>query len=69
MPVHDGRAEELERQAREFALRCFCEDCVHFSPTRQACGHGYPTAPHRRSAGDPIEAGDTITFCKEFELA
>jgi hypothetical protein len=27
--------------------------------------HGYPVAPHRPG---PLDAGDFIVFCKEFEL-
>ncbi len=47
-------------------FRWACEDCAYFVPEGDggsgACAHGYPTAPHRRSA--PV-----VETCKEFELA
>ena len=57
--------QELLRQARVFALRFACEDCVHFDAEDARCAHGYTERP---SAGAIHQLGATIAFCKEFEL-
>jgi hypothetical protein len=59
----------LRDEARRFALRFACEDCVHWNVTVAAgatagvCGNGWP----ERVAKDAL-AGDEVAFCKEFEL-
>jgi hypothetical protein len=55
----------LVEEARAVALRFRCDDCAHFDAANEACVHGYPVAPHRPG---PLDAGDFIVFCKEFEL-
>ena len=54
--------ERFEEEAKRFALRWSCEDCVHFAHETQTCSHGYPTEQHRRKARP-------VVFCKEWELA
>lgn len=55
----------LRAEARTFALRFACEDCVHFDPERRACVHGYIERP---SATDFEPGSPPMAFCKEFEL-
>ena len=57
--------DELRNSAREFELRFRCEHCAYFSPTSGTCSNGYPNEEHR--ARDLIP-GETLCFCKEFEL-
>lgn len=69
----------LRIEARSFALRFACDDCVHFNLVREACALGYPASPRRgaleadaetqvalSAATEPRAA--TIEFCKEFDL-
>jgi hypothetical protein len=58
-------AATLRAQARRFALRFACEDCIHFDAARALCAHGYPTDEHR---AERLEQ-DAFVFCKEFEFA
>jgi hypothetical protein len=61
----------LRDEARRFALRFACEDCVHWNVTAVvaagaaagACGNGWPEGVERDAL-----AGDEVVFCKEFEL-
>jgi hypothetical protein len=67
----------LREEARRFALRYACADCVHFdgdgtSPAtpergqqKGVCGEGWPD----RVEDDAILLRDEVTFCKQFELA
>jgi hypothetical protein len=59
--------DRLREQARRFAFRFACDDCVHFGGG--ACSLAYPASP-RRSALEEAEAqGEpTVSFCKSFEL-
>ncbi len=60
--VADGRfADEAER----FRLVFTCEDCAHFEPRAEVCGHGYPNEEHRRARYERGAA--LIVFCKEWE--
>ena len=52
----------LRDEARRFALRYSCDECVHW--TGATCSNGWP----ERVPGGAIDAGDEVTFCKEFEL-
>ena len=54
---------QLTDEAKKFALRFACEDCVHFDDQLR-CEHGYPAAP--RQADLQLEE---IVFCKDFEIA
>ena len=47
-------------------LRYTCDDCAHFFelPTPR-CAHRFPLGERRARV---LEAGDTLEFCKEFEL-
>jgi hypothetical protein len=65
----------LRDEARRFALRFACEDCVHWNATGNVtavvtagatagvCGNGWPEGVARDAL-----AGDEVAFCKEFEL-
>ena len=55
----------LAGEASRFALRFACDDCVQFDAERTpTCAHGWPIRL-RRSALE----GESLSFCKEFELA
>ncbi len=56
----------LSRDLVEFRLRYSCEDCAHFELEGGGCSLGYRTVAHRARSVAP---GDTIVFCKTFELA
>ena len=57
---------QLRREASDLSLKFCCEDCAHFAEDREACGNGYPVAPHR---GVRLNLVGEVAFCKEFELA
>jgi hypothetical protein len=57
--------QRLVEEARAAELRFRCDDCAHFDNAAERCVHGYPVEPHRPP---PLAAGDTVVFCKEFEL-
>jgi hypothetical protein len=74
----------LREEARRYALRYACEDCIHFcgggaaQTARQFCSLAYPAAPRRGALDGPRfrpgsgEAGDVpsfVEFCKTFEVA
>lgn len=54
----------LRDEARRFAFRFACDDCVHFEPRSGRCSLSYPAAP-RHGALD----GPELVLCKTFELA
>jgi len=58
----------LRDEARQYAFRFACEDCVHFasSPTPPVghCSLGYPATPRREA----LQQRD-LELCKTFELA
>ena len=56
---------QLRDEARRFAFRFTCQDCVHFAAERRACANGYPTVAH---LDVDLEAQQNLEFCKEFEL-
>ena len=58
------RDARLDEEAARFGLVRHCEDCALFDEARDACAHGYPTAPHRRRASEKV-----VVFCKDFESA
>lgn len=58
--------ERLREEAARFQLRFGCESCAHFAPDTQACGNGYPTAPHR---GVDLAHAASLEFCKAFEVS
>jgi len=49
----------------QYRVRFCCEDCVHFEFDTSGCSLGYVTQPHRLR---PLAPGQTIVFCKTFEL-
>jgi hypothetical protein len=55
----------LRAEAKRFAFRFTCGDCVHFAAEKSACANGYPTRAH---LGIDLEVEETLEFCKEFEL-
>ena len=58
--------QRLRDEARRYALKFRCEDCVHFDPAREACSEGYPSEPHRQRE---LVLGEALLFCKHFEVA
>jgi hypothetical protein len=60
----------LRDEAKHFAFRYACEDCIHFcrggaaQPTGQACSLAYPASPRRGALEAP-----SVEFCKSFEVA
>lgn len=56
--------ERLRQEAREFALKFGCEQCVVFDAEGRCCSHRYPNAEHM---GIDLERADRVVFCKEFE--
>ncbi len=61
-PVDATLVEQIER----FRLRFRCEHCAYFEPCSKSCSEGFPNYEHREA---PIELGETVVFCKRFELA
>jgi hypothetical protein len=57
--------ERLHSDIQVYALKYSCENCIHFEQQRGGCSLGFVPGPHRARA---IEPGDTIVFCKTFEL-
>ncbi|HEY1696583.1 MAG TPA: hypothetical protein VGG39_30690 [Polyangiaceae bacterium] len=56
--------DRLRDEARRYAFRFACDDCVHFDAASSRCSLGYPSAPRR----DALE-GALLELCKSFELA
>jgi hypothetical protein len=58
----------LRDEARRYAFRYACEDCIHFcqgaAQTRQSCSLAYPASPRRAALEAPA-----VEFCKSFEVA
>lgn len=57
---------QLRQEASALDLRFSCEHCVHFETEHEACGNGYPVAPHH---GIDLGRVSELSFCKDFELA
>ncbi|HLK40919.1 MAG TPA: hypothetical protein VKU41_29400 [Polyangiaceae bacterium] len=51
-------------EARRYAFRFACDDCVHFDGEQASCSLAYPAAPRR----DALER-ESVELCKSFELA
>lgn len=58
--------DRLREEARRFELRFTCESCAHFDPVSERCASGYPNQAHH---GIRLARLQTLSFCKEFELA
>jgi hypothetical protein len=58
--------EQLREEAERFRLRFGCEACVHWQEDAESCANGYPNDAHKRITLARVE---TLSFCKEFELA
>jgi hypothetical protein len=54
---------QLRDEARLYAFRFACDDCVHFDAGAERCSLAYPAAPRRDAL-----AGRHLELCKEFEL-
>ena len=65
--MHLPIAADFWQEWERFGFRFCCEDCGHFDPDRDCCGHGWPSADHRRAAYR-TRARRHVVFCKEFEL-
>ncbi len=52
-------------EARRFELRATCEACVYFAPESSHCSEGFPNEEH---VDAPDAVGQTVCFCKRFEL-
>lgn len=55
----------LQKQARVYALRFTCPDCVYFDALDESCSEGYPNGAHRDV---DLDLDEEIVFCKRFEL-
>lgn len=66
---HSARSGRFFDEARRFRLIFTCEDCVHFCPASETCGHGYPNEEHRRTRYESGNEAVDIVFCKEWECA
>ncbi|MBX3251100.1 MAG: hypothetical protein KF901_28245 [Myxococcales bacterium] len=60
------RDAKFREQAERFALRLYCEECLHFDPDTERCEHGFPVARHRAATADAPDA--PLLFCKEHEI-
>jgi hypothetical protein len=64
--------DQLVREAKEFALRSACRDCIYWRAARGECLHGWPDEGQRRWPIDAPDADGAVpaeaAFCKEFEL-
>jgi hypothetical protein len=58
--------EQLREEAERFRLRFGCEACVHWQEDAESCANGYPNDAHKRIT---LARAETLSFCKEFELA
>jgi len=56
---------QLRQDIQNFALKYACEDCAHFETHARSCSLGFDPTVHLAHA---ISPGDTIVFCKTFEL-
>ncbi len=56
----------LLREAETYRLRFGCEACAHFDSDTERCASGYPNEAHK---GIRLDLVQTLSFCKEFELA
>jgi len=56
----------FREERRRYGLCFTCEDCAHFAPETEKCGHGYPNDEHRAARYERV--GELIVFCKEWEL-
>jgi hypothetical protein len=66
--VRIGASARFREERERFRLVFTCEDCTHFALIREACGHGYPNADHRRARYEG-DSGAELVFCKEWEIA
>lgn len=66
---------QLLREARRFAWRFACDDCVHFDSDHDQCSLGFDATLRRGSMPEAYELEDsrhkgrTLELCKTFELA
>jgi hypothetical protein len=58
--------ERMVHEARHFAFRFACEDCVHFDPAEARCSLGFIAAPRRATLD---AAPSELELCKTFELS
>jgi hypothetical protein len=56
---------ELVEASRRYRFRYGCESCAHHDAVLGECSNGNPNAAHRERG---LEAGQTLVFCKLFEL-
>ena len=56
------------KQREQFAFKATCEHCVHFSPDDDACSLVFPAEPHREALHASFKDGDTLMFCKTFQV-
>jgi hypothetical protein len=56
----------LRLEASQYRLCYTCSRCAHFAEATRTCAEGYPNDPH---LSDEALLGETLEFCKSFELA
>lgn len=61
LPVDRRFLDEVER----FELRASCAACVYLEPESGRCSEGYPNDEHLAL---PDQVGQSVCFCKKFEL-
>ena len=63
---------QLVDEARRFALRSACRDCLFWRARAGECLHGWPDEGQRRwpldAANEDGKPPTEAAFCKEFEL-
>jgi len=57
---------EFVAERQRYDLRFCCEDCAYLT-AEGSCAHGWPQEEHRAAYYEGPR--ETLTFCKEFELA
>jgi hypothetical protein len=63
--MHQEADRRFLDEARRFQLQATCDRCVYFETQTASCSEGYPNHEHLALGAAP---GDTICFCKRFEL-
>lgn len=62
--------ERLIAEAKRYRLRSACPDCLFFVAEGAHCLHGWPNRNQRWDVSEAAaENSETVSFCKEFELA
>lgn len=57
---------QFREERLRYALRFCCEDCEHFTPSKQGCSFGFPLERHLSQRYESPDAA--LLFCKDFAL-